>query len=183
MRANRKMIAAIAMAVAIPMEGLRQYAYFDPPGILTVCYGTTGKDVVKGKKYSLEECRAFLERDMLAAVDTVERCHPGLPDPVVAAFADAVYNLGPSVACDSTASRYLAAGKLIAACDQLPRWNKARVGGVMVALPGLTKRRAAEQKLCLEGLSWNGVLPASESTGAPLPALGLIAASAAGRSA
>ena len=156
MRANRKTIAAIAMTLAIPAEGLRQYAYYDPPGVLTVCYGTTGKDVIKGKKYSLEECRAFLERDMLEAVTIVERCHPGLPDPVVAAFADAVYNLGPSVACSSTASRYLAEGKLIAACDQLPRWNKARVGGVMVALPGLTKRRAAEQKLCLEGVHFDG---------------------------
>lgn len=181
MRADRKTIAAIAMSIAIPAEGLRQYAYYDPPGVLTVCYGTTGKDVIKGKKYSLEECRAFLERDMLAAVDTVERCHPGLPDHVVAAFADAVYNLGPSVACSSTASRYLDSGDIKAACDQLPRWNKAKVGGVMVALPGLTKRRAAEQKLCLEGLSWNGVLPASESTGAPLPALGVIAARAAGQ--
>ena len=156
MRANRKTIAAIAMTLGIPAEGLRQYAYYDPPGVLTVCYGTTGKDVIKGKKYSLEECRAFLERDMLEAVTIVERCHPGLPDPVVAAFADAVYNLGPSVACSSTASRYLAEGKLIAACDQLPRWNKARVGGVMVALPGLTKRRAAEQKLCLEGVHFDG---------------------------
>ena len=181
MRANSKTIAAIAMTLAIPAEGLRQYAYYDPPGVLTVCYGTTGKDVIKGKKYSLEECRAFLERDMLAAVDTVERCHPGLPDPVVAAFADAVYNLGPSVACSSTASRHLDAGNIAAACDQLPRWNKAKVGGVMVALPGLTKRRAAEQKLCLEGVTWNGVLPASESTGAPLPVPGVIAARAAGQ--
>ena len=175
MKLDRKSVAALAMVIAIPAEGLRQFAYYDPPGILTVCYGTTGKDVVKGKKYSLEECRAFLERDMLAAVDTVERCHPGLPDPVVAAFADAVYNLGPSVACNSTASRHLSAGKIEDACNQLPRWNKARVAGQLIPLPGLTKRRAAEQKLCLEGVTWNGVLPASESTGAPLPALGVIA--------
>ena len=181
MKADRKMIAALAMAIAIPAEGLRQFAYYDPPGVLTVCYGTTGKDVVKGKKYSLDECRAFLERDMLAAVDTVDRCHPGLPDKVRAAFADAVYNLGPTVACASTASKYLSAGHLTAACDQLPRWNKARVAGAMVALPGLTKRRAAEQALCLEGV-WTSAAPrGSESTGAPLPALGLIAARAAGK--
>lgn len=141
--------AAIATAIAIPAEGLRQVAYYDPPGILTVCYGTTGKDVVKGKRYGLDECRAFLERDMLAAVETVERCHPGLPVNVVAAFADAVYNLGPTVACDSTASKYLAAGRIADACNQLPRWNKARVAGEMVALPGLTKRREKERLLCL----------------------------------
>lgn len=140
---------ALAVAIAIPAEGLRQFAYFDPPGILTVCYGTTGPDVIKGKQYSLEECRAYLDRDMLAALDTVERCHPGLPAHVLAAFGDAVYNLGPSVACNSTASKYLSAGDIPAACNQLPRWNKAKVAGVMVALPGLTKRRAKEQELCL----------------------------------
>lgn len=141
--------AALATAIAIPAEGLRQVAYYDPPGILTVCYGTTGNDVVKGKKYSLEECRAYLDRDMMAAVVQVEKCHPGLPENVLAAFSDAVYNIGPTVACNSTASRYLSAGDLVAACKQLPRWNKARVGGVHVELPGLTKRRNKEMQLCL----------------------------------
>lgn len=154
MRANRKTIAAIAMTLAIPAEGLRQYAYYDPPGVLTVCYGTTGKDVVKGKTYSLEECRAFLERDMLEAITIVERCHPGLPDKVLAAFSDAVYNIGPNVACNSTANKYLKSGDYVAACNELPKWNKARVAGQMVALPGLTKRREAERQLCLEGASW-----------------------------
>lgn len=149
---NKKTVLALATAIAIPAEGLRQYAYYDPPGILTVCYGMT-RNVIKDKKYSLEECRALLDRDMLDAIDTVERCHPGLPNNVVAAFADAVYNIGPSVACDSTASRYLAAGRISDACNQLTRWDKARVGGVMVALPGLTKRREMERKLCLEGLA------------------------------
>ena len=141
--------AALATAIAVPAEGLRQVAYYDPPGILTVCYGTTGPEVVKGKHYSLDECKAFMTRDMLAAVETVERCHPGLPTNVLAAFADAVYNIGPAVACSSTASNYLSVGKIPSACNQLSRWNKARVAGVMVALPGLTKRREAERLLCL----------------------------------
>lgn len=143
--------AAIATAIAIPAEGLRQWAYDDiaNPKLLTVCYGTTGPEVIKGKKYSLEECRAFLDADMLSAVKTVEACHPGLPENVLAAFGDAVYNLGPSVACNSTASSYLAAGNYTLACNQLSRWNRARVGGVSVPLPGLTKRREAERLLCL----------------------------------
>lgn len=177
MRPDRKTIAALAMAIAIPAEGLRQWAYYDPPGVLTVCYGTTGKEVVKGKKYSLEECRAFLERDMLKAVETVERCHPGLPDKVLAAFSDAVYNIGPNVACNSTASRYLAAGKLIAACDQLPRWSYAKIAGVSVQLPGLVKRREAERRLCLEGATWapNAAGQDSALPTAPFPMLGSIA--------
>lgn len=143
---------AAATAIAIPAEGLRQFAYYDPPGILTVCYGST-TNVVKGKKYSLEECKQRLDNDMLDAVLAVERCVPGLPDNVLAAFGDAVYNVGPRIACDrqrSTAARKLAAGDIEGACKELPKWNKARVGGVLVPLPGLTKRRNLEMALCLE---------------------------------
>ena len=148
-------IAAIATAIAIPAEGLRQVAYYDPPGILTVCYGST-TNVEKGKTYSLSECRARLEADMLAAVETVERCAPGLGDNQLAAFADAVYNLGPTIACSqkkSTAARLLKDGRVAEACMQLPRWNKARIAGVTMPLPGLTKRRNAEMALCMKGLT------------------------------
>ena len=144
--------AAIATAIAIPAEGLRQVAYYDPPGILTVCYGTTGPDVVKGKVYSLQECKALLTRDMLNAVQEVDACVPNAPTNVLAAFSDAAYNIGSKVACDkktSTAARKLAAQDWDGACRELPKWDKARIGGALVALPGLTKRRAKEMALCL----------------------------------
>lgn len=61
---NKKAAAlAIATALAIPAEGPRQVAYYDPPGILTVCYGST-TDVQRGKVYSMDECRARLGADM-----------------------------------------------------------------------------------------------------------------------
>jgi GH24 family phage-related lysozyme (muramidase) len=148
-------IAAIATALAIPAEGLRQVAYYDPPGVLTVCYGHTGADVQKDRKYSLAECRALLTEDMAAAVDTVERCVPGLPEKVAASFADAVYNLGPKIACDtnqSTAARMLKADNWIGACQQHIRWNKAKVAGVFIELPGLTKRTQERRELCLRGV-------------------------------
>jgi len=154
---TRKQAAlAIAVALAIPAEGLRQYAYRDPVGILTVCYGTTGREVVPAQFYSIDKCKALLDKDMLLAVETVESCVPGLPAKTLAAFSDAVYNIGPTIVCDtskSTAARMLAARDINGACNQLPRWDKARVAGVAVALPGLTKRRAAERALCLEGVS------------------------------
>ena len=140
-------ILAAAASLAAGFEGLRQYAYYDPrPGnpILTVCYGSTTQ-VQKGKKYSLEECKQRLESDMREAVDAVERCHPNLPDNVLIAFADAVYNIGPKVACNSHASRYLTQGRYNDACKELTRWNKSNG----VVLPGLTKRREAEYKLCI----------------------------------
>jgi lysozyme len=157
---NRKRAIAlsIAAAIAIPAEGLRQYAYYDPPGILTVCYGTT-TDVIKGKKYTMEECKASLERDMLSSIDIVDKCKGDgkeLPVKTWAALADAVYNIGPKIVCNpnsSTLARKLQAGDLIGACNELPKWDKASVGGKMIALPGLTKRRAAEKEICLQGVA------------------------------
>ena len=155
-RTNKKATAAaIAVAIAAPAEGLRQYAYYDPPGILTVCFGHAGSDVVKGKQYSVEQCKALMDADMLAKVDRVDRCAPDAPPSVLAAFSDAAYNIGETIACDrakSTAARKLYAHDWKGACDELPKWDKARVGGMMVSLPGLTKRRATEREICLSGL-------------------------------
>ena len=155
MNSKRISIAlAIATAIAASAEGLRQWAYKCPAGVVTVCYGHTGS-VIRGKKYTLDECKALLDADMLKAVQEVEQCQPGLPPEVLAAFADATFNIGSRVACDtrqSTAARKLKAGDYRGACEELPKWNKARVGGALVALPGLTKRRAREREICLQGV-------------------------------
>lgn len=145
-------VLALAVAIAAPAEGLRRVAYNDPVGILTVCYGSTVG--VKPGQVTLAECHARLTTDMIAAIETVEKCVPGLPEHMLAAWSDAVFNLGPRIACDkstSTAARLLAAGRLIEACNELPKWNKARVAGVLVPLPGLTTRRERERQLCLSG--------------------------------
>lgn len=162
MTPNQRRVTALGLAAAIaaPMEGLRQYAYYDPPGILTVCRGHTGPDVVKGKRYSLAECDAYLNVDMRKAILIVDTCAPGLPVEVLAAFSDKVYNSGSKIACDttpwpkgSTAARMLAVGNYRGACNELPKWNKAHIAGVVVALPGLTKRQGLEQELCLTGVN------------------------------
>lgn len=146
---------AIASVIAAGMEGLRQSVYADPVGIATVCFGHTGF-VDKGKRYTLDECKALLDADMRQAVELVEACWPNrLPTKSLAAFGDLAFNAGPKVICDvgySQLAKHLAMGDLRAACEDLPRYDKARVGGVLVTLPGLTKRRALERKLCLEGV-------------------------------
>jgi lysozyme len=152
---RRAGIMALACAIAMPAEGLRQVAYYDPPGILTVCYGHTSSAIDKFKRYSLAECEAFLSKDMGEAIDTVERCLPGLPPHITAAVADAVFNLGPNVACNprtSTPHRMLKAGEVEKGCDALKMYDKARIAGQLVALPGLTKRRHKEALLCKSGV-------------------------------
>lgn len=148
-------VAALAAAIAAPCEGLRQWAYQDPVGILTVCQGHTGADIEKGRKYSIAECDALLTSDMRKAVDLVDRCAPDAPESVLVAFSDAAYNMGATIACDtrnSTAARKLRVHSWRDACNELPKWDKARVVGVLVPLPGLTKRRLLERDVCLGGL-------------------------------
>lgn len=149
---NKKAIALVlATALAVPAEGLRQYAYKDPVGIPTICFGST-TGVKMGDFRTVPECKALLTKEMSDVIQTVDRCRPSLPPQVLAAFADAAYNVGTRIACDSqrsTAARLLAAGDLVGACNQLPRWNKASVAGISVELPGLTKRRNLEKEVCL----------------------------------
>lgn len=45
--------------------------------------------------------------------------------------------------------RKLNAGDRSCACKELLKWDKGRVNGELVVLPGLAKRRAAEMKVCL----------------------------------
>jgi GH24 family phage-related lysozyme (muramidase) len=151
--ARRAAILALATTVAVPAEGIRRAVYLDPPGIATVCFGHTGPDVRVGQPLrSMDECKALLNADMLKAVDIVERCQPGLPVPITAMLADGVLNGGPTMACDrknSTMARMLDAKDYEGACHQHPRWNKARVLGVLIELPGLTKRTLLREQICL----------------------------------
>ena len=149
------MAVVIAASIAIPAEGLRQAWYLDPVGIDTVCYGTT-RDIDKTKVYTKDECMSLLPKDMGDAVRQVDACVSDLPIGVLAAFSDAVYNIGSKIACDpsqSTAARLLKARDLAGACRQLPLWNRGRVAGIAVELPGLTKRRAREMEICLKDVT------------------------------
>ncbi len=155
---SRRILAvlAAATALAIPSEGLRRYVYRDPPGILTACWGHTGPELRLGQAFTMQQCDQLLDADMRTAVLAVERCAPGLPGPVHAAFADAVYNLGPVIACDtkhSTAARKLKARDYRAACDELMRWDKATVAGILVPMQGLHRRRSAERAVCLQAFT------------------------------
>ena len=150
---NKAIAAVLATAIAVPAEGLRQWAYRDPVGIPTICFGST-EGVKMGDFRTVPECKTLLTKEMDHVIETVDRCRPGLPPEVLAAFSDAAYNLGEHVACDgnrSTAARMLAAGDITGACNQLPRWSKARVAGFLIDLPGLVKRREMERQLCLQG--------------------------------
>lgn len=72
-----------------------------------------------------------------------------LSDERRAALVSFTYNVGGGAYCSSTLVRLLNNGFTLEACNQLPRWNKAKG----MPLPGLKTRREAERQLCIKGLA------------------------------
>jgi len=138
-----------ALALAAPLimywEGARFEPYRDAVGVLTVCYGHTGADIIEGKRYTKAECEALLATDMREANRHVNRC---LPWPklahVEAALTSAAFNIGPSVVCGSTLQKKAQANDWPGACAELDRWKYAKGR----ELRGLVLRRADERALC-----------------------------------
>lgn len=140
---------AICASCVAGAEGLRTYAYRDPVGIPTICFGET-KGVRMGDKATADECKDMLIDRVQEFGDGVDACvKRPLPNETKAAFTSFAYNVGVAKFCGSTMARKAASGDLAGACNELPRWNKANG----VPLPGLTNRREKERELCIKGLA------------------------------
>lgn len=139
----------IAVASVSSFEGLRQIAYEDPVGIPTICFGET-HGVKMGDVATLAQCQDMLADSLEKANQAVDACVVApLPDARRAALVSFTYNVGGTAFCKSTLVRKINSGDISGGCNELPRWNKATKAGVPIVLPGLTKRRAEERKLCL----------------------------------
>lgn len=150
---NRKVIGGSLLAGLITLvgafEGLRTYAYRDPVGIPTICFGET-RGVEMGDVATVEECKKMLGDRLIEFARGVDKCLTAIvPDKPYMAFVSLAYNIGTGAFCKSTVVKRANAGNLRGACDAILMWNKA--GGRV--LPGLVKRREAERKLCLEGVA------------------------------
>lgn len=143
--------AAIAVAVIGGFEGLRLNAYPDPATRghpWTVCYGET-KGVKPGDSYTLQQCKDMLLASLPAYANGIERCvEAPMPDRRFVALVSFAYNVGVGAACTSSVVKHINAGRTREGCDALMKWNRA----AGVVFPGLTKRRAVERAMCLEGL-------------------------------
>lgn len=135
----------IAASLVVKWEGVRYVPYRDGGGVLTVCWGHTGSDVIAGRTYSKAECEAFRSQDLAIANATVKRClpMPMLPQ-IEGALTDAAFNVGPRVACGSTLQRKALANDWPAACAALDQWKFI---GRTVS-PGLVNRRADDRAVC-----------------------------------
>lgn len=146
--AVRRLAVALALSAAgttaiVRHEGMVPTVYLDPVGIPTVCAGHTATvsraDV--GKDFG-PLCNQLLERDSKDAQAAVQDL---VKVPITQAQYDALvsftFNVGRGALAKSTLLRKLNAGDCRGAAAEFTRWTQAR-GRV---LPGLVKRRAAEQ--------------------------------------
>ncbi|MCW6607246.1 lysozyme [Yersinia ruckeri] len=144
---------AMALAVALVgghdgLEGREYLPYRDVVGVLTVCDGHTGNDIIPGKRYTDKECDDLLEKDLAPVFAAIDRTvKVPMPDAQKAALASFGYNVGITAMTNSTLLKKLNAGDTSGACEELTRWNKA--GGKV--WKGLVNRRAVEKELCMPG--------------------------------
>ena len=130
-------------------EGLRLKAYLCPAGVPTIGYGHT-YNVKMGQTISVAQAELFLDHDYQDAEEQVlSLVKVPLTENQLGALTSFVFNLGSGNLRISTLLRKLNQGDYRGAAEQFGAWNKARVNGVMVALDGLTKRRADEKNLFL----------------------------------
>lgn len=159
-QANRWLVGYISSALiagASLWEGTKYYAYKDLTGIPTVCMGHTGNGIIVGRKYSPQECSAFLRSDLKTHADGVLNCiTKPLKENEFNAFVLFAYNIGVANACSSRAFTQFNAGNIEAACkamastpEGVPVWSYVNHGTVYVQ--GLQNRRIYERDMCLGG--------------------------------
>lgn len=143
-------IGLAAIALVGRFEGYKPYAYRDVIGVWTACYGST-KGIKAGMKFTKEECDDKFLDDLQrheAGMRACLKAPDAIPAKSYVAFLSLTYNIGTGGFCKSSVARAINAGKLEYACHRLKVFNRA--GGRVVR--GLTKRRAQEEKVCLEGV-------------------------------
>ena len=153
MRENSKFAAAVlALSVAGTLfiqnlEGTKNVAYLDSVGVPTICTGST-RAVRIGQVASDVECAVRLKQDTSRAGEALKR---GVTVPVTQEQYDAllslVFNIGEGAFMRSTLLVRLNSGRCTEAADQFLRWDYA--GGQR--LRGLSKRRAAERAMFIQG--------------------------------
>ena len=159
---------APAQKIIRAFEGCRLSAYKCPAGIWTIGWGATivnGAAVREGDTISQSLADELLRAEILRIAAQLHEIIPvsakwgGNQQAAVLSW---IYNVGLGAAKDSTLRRRINAGEggPVVIPQELPKWDKANGA----ALPGLTRRRAAEIELFVGKQSAPRFTPASPFT-------------------
>ncbi len=137
-------VSAAALVGIATHEGYRGEAYKDAVGVATIGFGETA-GVKMGDKTTPERSLVQLLKSTNRHADAIRECVAvPLYQHEFDAYVSLAYNIGPGAFCKSTLVKKLNARDYAGACEEIKRWNRA--GGKV--LPGLTKRREHEYRLC-----------------------------------
>jgi lysozyme len=141
------------------VEGLRLEAYQCSAGVWTIGYGSTN-GVKEGMKITEKQAEARIARDLQRFESAVNSLvDVPLSQEQFDALVSFAYNVGENALAKSTLLKKLNAGDYRGAAVEFERWNK--VG--KKPNKGLTRRRAAEKALFLEGTASEPVKPLAKS--------------------
>ena len=134
-------IATVMLSGKDGLEGREYVAYRDVVGVLTVCDGHTGPDIIPGKRYTDKECDALTRKDLTSIAARID---PHIKVPTTETQRAAIYSVGATATINSTLLKKLNAKDYAGACSELKRWVYA--GGKK--WKGLMNRRDVEYEVC-----------------------------------
>lgn len=146
--------SAAGIAFLKTWEGFSPNAYQDIAGVWTIGYGHTEgfRDGRFNEGTRLTECaaEALLREDLaLREAAVLELVEAPLDQNEFDALVSFVYNIGVGGFRRSSVRRRINENDRAAAGDAFLLWNKARIGGKLREVRGLTRRRQAERALFL----------------------------------
>lgn len=144
-------INAAGLKLVQEFEGCKLTAYRDIANVLTIGFGSTGSHVKPGMTISQGEADELLLEDLERFEAAVEKATAGTrtSDNEFAACVSLAFNVGIAAFNRSTVLKRHRLGNKTGAANAFLLWNKARVGGKLTVVRGLTRRREAERKLYL----------------------------------
>ncbi|AFZ36015.1 glycoside hydrolase family 24 [Stanieria cyanosphaera PCC 7437] len=141
------------IALVKEFEGFRSQAYWDTDGTPVIGYGLSkigGKSVNIGDRIEQNEADHALEKQLQAIQTQIEQAVTvKLNAHQLGALTSIAFNVGVEGIKNSTLLRKVNAQDYLGAANEFLRWNKANVGGRLVTLAGLSRRRQAERELFL----------------------------------
>jgi GH24 family phage-related lysozyme (muramidase) len=146
-------VSSQTLALIKEFEGFRSQAYRDTNGTAVIGYGLSkinGKSVNLGDRISQTQADRVLEKQLQVIQEQIKReIKVKLNPHQLGALASLAFNVGFDGLKNSTLFRKVNAQDYLGAANEFLRWNKANVGGRLVTLVGLSRRREAERKLFL----------------------------------
>lgn len=130
-------------------EGVVLHKYDDGVGKITIGIGHAIKPgEVFPEKITAEFARELLKKDLQSAKNAILKyVKVPLSQNQFDALGVFIFNIGGGAFASSTLLKKLNEKDYEGASKEFVRWNKGRVKGNLVEMPGLTRRRLAEQKL------------------------------------